>query len=176
MRDNSLSKEIPGLVLTAARYGMATRMARKVRNDEPIGADMVALIAADVADGVVFRRFDMDTPLRRVADGVVDHLSVARVAYETWQKSSTARSYIGVLAARAALVGGANLLQGEITRGGTSQRATHLAAAAFALAAHSDNRDITHLTGTIASGIAVGTAVLHFKDIGKSHPSGIRKL
>ena len=180
MHDTPFAKEIPGIMLTAVRYGMAEHMAHKVRDGKPVVLDMAAFIAADVADGAILRQFDMDTPIRRIADGVVDHVSVARVAYETWQNSPNSRPYIGVLATRAALVGGLNALHmaltGEVTKGRANQRATNLATAAFNLAASSGNRNATHIAGIVASGIAVGTAFSHLKDLGKKHASGIREL
>ena len=150
----SVAKEIPGLIITGARYGMAERIARKVSSDKPVAVDMIGFVAADILDGAILRKFNADTPLRRVADGVVDHLSMARVAYETAKKKPESRLYLGVIAARAALVGGANAL--------------HLA--------KTGNRKATHIAGVVASGVAIATAVPHFKNIGKAHKDGIRKL
>lgn len=173
-------REIRGLALTAARYGMAEKMAEKVRAEEPITANLAAFVAADIADGVVLREFDLDTPARRLADGVVDHLSVARVGYEVGNKHPEAKPYIGILAVRAALVGTANLIHliktGEVTKGRSKQKATNLATAAFALVATNGNRKATNVAGSIASIIAVVTAVPHFKGIGKKHSNGIREL
>ena len=180
MAKNKLLHEIPGIALTAARYGMAEHMARRVRADKPIAAHMAAFITADVADGALLRQFDSDTPVRRVADGVVDHASVARVACEIWKKHPAAKPYIGILAARAAIVGSLNALHlaktGEVTKGRRYQKATNLAAAAFALAAASGNRKAAHSAGLIASGVAVATSFAHLKDLGIKHPAGIREL
>jgi len=93
MRKNNVAKEIPGLILTGARYVMAERIARKVDSDEPVATDLAGFVAADILDGAILRRFNADTPLRRVADGVVDHLAMARVGYETIKKTPT-RKYI----------------------------------------------------------------------------------
>ncbi|HEY1085362.1 MAG TPA: hypothetical protein VGE34_01385 [Candidatus Saccharimonadales bacterium] len=180
MSDANFISEIPGLALTAARYQLAENMADKIRNNEPIGLGMIGFIAADIADGAILRSFDRDTPVRRVADGVVDHMSVARVSYEIWKKNPESRSYIGVLATRAALVGVLNsahlAIAGEVTKGRLNQKATNLATATFALAASSGNRKATHITGALASGIAIVTAASHLKDLGKKHVSGIREL
>lgn len=176
----NLAKEIPGLAITVARYGMAENMARKIHDDEPIGVDMAGFITADIADGAILRSFDMDTPVRRVADGAVDHASIARVSYEVWKKYPDSRSYIGILATRAAIVGVLNGIHlasaGEVTKGRSKQKSTNLATAAFALAATSGNRKATHIAGALASGIAIVTAVSHLKDLGKKHVSGIREL
>ncbi len=174
-----ITKEIPGLVITAARYGMAERMARQVRNDTPI-PPMLAFIAADILDGEILRAFNADTPARRIADGVVDHASAARIAYEIGKKYPASRAYIGILAARAAVVGALNLAHlastGEVTKGRWNQKSTNLAMAAFALTATSGNKRATHITGLIASGIAITTVGAHFKSLGKKHAKGIREL
>src|SRR5215210_6413018 len=91
--------ETLGITLTGARYLLAERLARHVKNDEPIALDMVMVIAADIFDGVLLRKFDLDTPNRRVADGIVDHLTVARVASEVAIKNEASRPYLAVLAA-----------------------------------------------------------------------------
>ena len=174
------TREIPGFLLTAARYGMAEQTAKKVQADEPIAADLAVFVAADIADGAILREFNLDTPARRLADGIIDHLSVVRVGYEVGKKYPEAIPYIGILAVRAALVGAANLVHlfktGEVTKGRSNQKATNLASAAFALVATRGNEKATHVAGSIASVIAVTTAIQHFKGIGKKHSNGIREL
>lgn len=180
MSDKNIAKEIPGLVLTAARYGMAEHIARKVRDDEPVAAEPTGFIAADILDGAILRKFNVDTPLRRIADGVIDHVSMARVAYETARKNPASRGYLGVIAARAAIVGGANALHlaetGEVTKGRSKQRAANLATAAFGLVAMTGNKKATHIAGAITVGINIITAIPHLKDIGKKNDEGVRKL
>ena len=180
MNMHNLMRESPGIAVTAARYGMAERMAHKVRNELPIVLDTAVFIAADIADGVVLRRFGLDTPARRTTGGVVDVLSVTRVGYETARQYPDSRRYMGILAARAIAVGGLNVIHyattGEVTKGRTTQKATHLATAAFGLVANTGNRKATHTAGMIASGIAVTTAFTHFKGLGMKHASGIREL
>lgn len=169
-----------GIALTGARYLLAERVARKVRDDKPIALDMAVLIAADVFDGVLLRKFGLDTPKRRVVDGIVDHLSVARVMGELAKKNETARPYIGILAARAAVVGALNAEHwrrtGEVTKGGWNQKSTNLAMAAFGMIANKGNDTLTHIAGGIASGVAIGTALAHTNDLGVAHEAGIRKL
>lgn len=180
MDKRNATSEIPGIILTAARYGMAEHMAKKVRNDEQIGLGLAAFVIADIADGAILRRFDMDTPIRRVTDGVVDHLSVARVAYETAKKHPAALPYIEALAARAVAVGVLNSIHlartGEVTKGRNKQKATNLATAAFSLVALTGNKKATRIAGVVASGIALTTATSHIKELGKHHESGIREL
>jgi hypothetical protein len=177
---NKLAREAVGVGVTVARYGLAEKMARHVKDEKPITLDMAELITADVLDGEVLRKFDLDTPVRRVADGVVDHLSMARVVCEVAKKYPESRAYIGILAARAVIVGGLNTFHiaktGEITKGNTNQRATNLATAAFALATVTRNKKLTHITGAIASGIAIATIPVYFKGLGKEHDGEFRQL
>lgn len=180
MANNKLINEIPGLAITGARLLMAEHMARRVKDDKPIHAQMAAFVIADILDGVILRKFDADTPTRRVADGVVDHLSVARVGYEIANKNPDSQPYLAILAARAALVGGLNLFHllktGEVTKGQNNQKATNLATAAFAILAAEDKPALTHISGGIASGVALSTAPQHLQGIGEYHKEGIRRL
>ncbi len=88
--------------------------------------------------------------------------------------------YIGILAVRAAVVGVLNMAHllktGEVTKGRLNQEVTNLASADFAVAAASGNENLTHLTDTIASGVAILTAPAHLKGVGKTHEGSIRKL
>ncbi len=180
MNKPNIAKEIPGLAITGARYGMAERTARKVKNDEPVTGELVGFIVADILDGAILRKFNADTPIRRIADGVVDHLSMIRVGYETAKKNADARPYLGIIAARAALVGGANALHlaktGEVTKGQNKQRIANLATAAFGLVAMTGNKKATHIAGAVAAGVNLITALPHMKNIGKENEGGIRKL
>lgn len=172
--------EALGIALTGARYLLAERIAKHVKNDQPVVLDMAMIIAADILDGVVLRKFDLDTPKRRVADGIVDHLTVGRVMAEVAKKNEASRPYIGILAARAAVVGALNAEHmrrtSEVTKGQINQKATNLAMAAFGLAAATGNKRLTHLTGGVASGVAIATAFAHTKGLGETHEDGIRKL
>jgi phosphatidylglycerophosphate synthase len=180
MQNKNLAKEIPGLVVTGARYAVAERIARKVSKDEPVAVDLAGFVVADILDGAILRKFDADTPLRRVADGVVDHLSMIGVGFEAAKKYPDSKLYLGILVARAALVGGANALHmaktGEVTKGQNKQRAANLATAAFGLVALTGNKKATHVAGVIASGISILTAIPHLRNIGKRNESGIRKF
>ncbi len=174
------AKQLFGVGLTTARLGIAEYMAQRVRDDKPIDASMTAFVVSDVADGAILRKFDADTRTRRVADGVIDHLSEVRVAAEVAKKYPETRIYIGILAARAAIVGGMNLFHllktGEATKGRKWQRATSLATAAFALTAVRGNEKATKIAGSVAAGVAIGTGIVHLKGIGRRHNGVTREL
>lgn len=84
--EKSLLREIPGLLLTGSRLLLADRIAKKIKSDRPVALDLAGFVAADIADGEILRKFNADTPIRRVADGVVDHASMIQVGYETAKK------------------------------------------------------------------------------------------
>jgi phosphatidylglycerophosphate synthase len=177
---DKLVKEIPGIALTAGRYLLADRVARRVEEDKPIALDMAVLMIADVLDGVLLRKFNADTPVRRIADGVVDHASMARVAHSVSKKFPETKPYIKILTARAIAVGALNTvhleLTGEATKGRMNQKLTNIATAAFALTAVKGNKDATDFVGGLASGVALSTLPAHLKDVGVKHPEGIRNL
>ncbi|HCR55448.1 TPA: hypothetical protein DIV49_00595 [Candidatus Saccharibacteria bacterium] len=176
----NLLREVPGLALTGARYLLAENIARRVQNDQPIGVRLAAFIAYDILDGAILRLFDADTPVRRVADGAVDHASMLRVGTAISQRYPEAKPYAIALGARAVVVGALNAahykMTGEVTKGQSKQRATNLATAAMAQIATYKNERNTHLSGLLANGIAYATIPTHLKDIGKTHEGGIRKL
>lgn len=172
--------ECAGIVLTCSRYAIAENIAQRVKQDRPILAPLTAFIVSDIFDGVIRRQFDLDTRARRIADGVVDHLSVAREAKEVFAKNEASRSYIAVLGARAVAVGALNLIHlqktGEATKGQTNQKLTNLATALFAVSANTRNESLTNISGLVASGIAFSTAPAHLRELGVKHENGIREL
>lgn len=180
MNRASVVNEIPGLAITAARLGIAEIMARKVRNNESILLPMVAFVLADVADGVILRRFGRDTPVRRFADTVVDQVSVARVGFEAAKQNPAMRPYLGVLALRAAYSGAVNIahqgLTGEVTKGGNLQKSVSLATALLGVSATNGERKLTHVSGAIASATAIVSIPSHTREFGVRHMSGIREL
>lgn len=180
MNEQVKSHEAPGLLLTGARYIWAERIARRVRDDKPVTGEVIGFIAADILDGVILRKFNADTPIRRAADGIVDQVSMARVIWEAGRKDSATWPYLGMLATRALLIAGANGLHfaktGEVTKGGNKQRAANLALAAFGLISLAGNKKATHFAGIAASGVAAITAVPHFHGVGEVNKRGIRKI
>jgi len=172
--------EAVGVAVTVARYGLAEMMAKHIKNEEPITLDMASFIVSDIMDGEILRKLDLDTPSRRATDGVVDHLSMGRVGLEVFKKYPASRTYIMILAARACAISCMNAIHlaktGEVTKGRKYQRATDLATAAFALCAATGNKRLTHISGAIASSIAIATAPANLKELGMKHESGIREL
>ena len=177
---NNIAKEAIGVGVTVARLGIAEWVARRVRAEESIYLPLATFVAADILDGVLLRKVDMDTPVRRVTDGVVDQLSIARVAYETAQKHPETRKHIAALALRAAAVGAANIwhLQktGEVTKAGNKQRLMGLAAAAFAAIASRGQTAHTEAAGAAMLAVGVITGESYFRGVGVRNDGAIRDL
>lgn len=177
---NETFKELVGIGVTFARYGLAERTAKHVREDKPIFMDMLGVISADLMDGVILRKFEMDTPTRRLADGIVDYLSIARVGAEVATKHPETRPYLGALAIRSLLVGGLNIthqaLTGEITKSSSRHRLTTLSAAAFALTAVRGKNNESNLAGAGMVGIAIINTPPYLKGLGRTNSDGIRHV
>lgn len=169
-----------GIAVTGSRLYIAENIARRAAEDRPIFLQTCAFAAADLADGEVLRAIGMETPLRRVADGVVDHVAVGRVLYKIGEKNEGARPYIGILAVRAAVVAALNYthlsMTEQVTKGRTKQRATNIAIAAFGVAAASGNRTMTHASGLLASAVAIATAPAHLTGLGVRSAGVYREL
>src|SRR6478672_10320010 len=171
MAEVNKAGEAFGIALTAARYMLAERMATRVKNSESIVGDMASFMIADVLDGVILRKFDLDTPARRKADGLTDYVSIARVANEVYENNEGSRPYILLLAARAAFVGMLNAKHiaetGRVTHGLKYQKATTVGMAAFGVIAATGNKKATNIVGAVVSGVAVVTALAHAKELGE---------
>jgi hypothetical protein len=174
------AKEIPGVLLTGSRYLLAERMAQNVKKNKPITNLMAGFVLADLLDGAVLRKVNMDTPARRTADGIIDHLSMWRLGKAMADNDSEVRPYFQFLIARAAMVGTLNtfhlLVTGEVTKGQNHQRAANLSVAAFAVAAQYENDFVTRIAGSVAVAVNAVTVVPHLRDLGQQHDDGVRKL
>ena len=172
--------EVPGIAITVARLGIAERIAQNVRRDESVIAELGCFLVADVLDGVVLRRFNKDTPIRRAADGIVDQLSVARTMLEVSKKNNAARPYIGLIATRLLSIGVINAAHyaktGEVTKGNRYQKTTFIAAAGFGLAAATGDKRLTHVAGGAVSAISIATLPPHFRNFGVRSTGSIREL
>ena len=177
---NKPTMEIPGLAITGARYLLDENLARRVNEGKPIGLRMAVVVASDIIDGMLLRHFNADTPIRRVADGAVDHASMARVGYAISKKYPEATLSTKLLTARAIGVGALNLLHytktKEVKKGRNKQRLTNLATAAFAVVATKGNEPLTNAVGLVANGVAYTTAPAHLRNLGQLHNGVTREL
>ena len=163
-------QEIPGITLTMARYPLAEYVAKKVKDCESATLGMLALITADIYDGKFLRRFNADTPTRRVADGVVDQISIFRMV----------QLPLKLMAMRALAVGAINLAHylktGEVTKGGKCQKVSNLAIAACIVSAARDSESQVRQVSWIAAGVSATTGLASLKGFGKQHDGKIRQL
>lgn len=160
--------------LTLLRLVAAERMARQVAKRQGIGKSLIAFIIADIADGVLARKLDADTPLRRFTDAAVDRLSVLRVGWSVAKINKAAKPHMAILAAREILVTGVNathtIRTGEIVQGNSSHKLSSLSTALFAMAASSGNETLTHSTGIAMNAINISLAADYVANL--IEPSG----
>lgn len=131
-----VAEEAIGMTATVGRYALtALPMARRARNGESILGYGIATVVGDVADGEItrsvskalFQREAEDTPLRRIADGLLDQVTIFQVGYEVAKRNKSSRPYLAALGMRSVIVGvGLNtthlLATGEVTKGKKMQK------------------------------------------------------
>ena len=160
-------------VLTLSRLGIAEIMARKITKQESIVVPMAAFVIADVLDGVIARKLDVDSPRRRFLDAAVDRLSVLRAASAMYDINPTSRPYLAALAAREAVVSAANLAHyaksGEVVQGHGFHKLGTLSISAFALGAASGNENVTHALGAASTTINAVLATDYVSNAASSH-------
>lgn len=173
-------QEIPGITLTMARYPLAEYVAKKVKDRESATLGMLVLITADIYDGKFLRRFNADTPTRRVADGVVDQISIFRMGYAVYRQHPEVQLPLKLMAMRALAVGAINLAHylktGEVTKGGKCQKVSNLAIAACIVSAARDSESQVRQVSWIAAGVSATTGLASLKGFGKQHDGKIRQL
>jgi hypothetical protein len=173
-------KSLPGIALTVPRLMLADRIARRVESGADITTDMLLFVAWDILDGAVLRQVGLDDRPRRVLDGVIDQLSIARVGMSTYRTYPEAKPYVRTFVARAALVGAINcahfLLTNEVTKGQIWQKSSNVAAAVFSVVAARGDEGHTRLAGKMASVITVVSGLGHLKGFGQMHNNGVREL
>lgn len=168
-------KEALCLSMTVARFGIAEKMARSAKDGKSIVLPMLAFVATDILDGVIARKVDSETRLRRATDSVVDRLSILRVSYEVAKSSKQVKRYLGLLALGELASSVANVLHtkktGEVVSGGILHKVDSLLTAGFGVIATSNNSENINTFGTIA----VGAKLLSTADYitNSMHPRGI---
>lgn len=157
--------------LTLSRLALAENMARKVRERRGIALSLAAFIAVDIGDGVIARKLDADTPLRRFADAAVDRVAVARVATAVARTNKAAKPYVLGLAARDMIVGAANAVHyhrtGEVIQGHGPHKLGSLSVSLFGAVAAGGNQAATRATGFAANIINAGLAADYVANIVK---------
>src|SRR5665811_592099 len=104
------AQEAIGIGLTVFRLALAEGMVRRIKSGKSILPLLGVSIVTDIGDGVIARKLNIDTPMRRFIDAAVDRLSVARVALEMAKVNEAAKPHLQVLAAREIAVTAINAL------------------------------------------------------------------
>lgn len=138
--------------ITIARLPIADNIARDVKNGKSIRRKMGVFVLADVLDGVVSRRLDVETSTRRGLDSVVDRISIVRVACEVAKKNIDSRPKLAVMACAELIGATANLIHtrrsGEIVHSSGIHKIDYLGTALYGLMAAEDNPS-QRITGSI---------------------------
>lgn len=169
--------------LTAARLFIAYRMAKRVGAGGKITLPMAAFVGADIMDGVIARKLDVDSPGRRSADALVDRLSVGLVARKIVQEHPQTRPYVIGIGLREVAVSAANALHyansGEVVQGTGVHKLGTLSLAAFGIVSSYGHDNATKVAGTAASTINAGLAFDYIRNAMNPRgdtQDGIRKI
>lgn len=150
-------KEALFTAITAGRLIPALMLSRRIESHQPIAGLMAGIVIADLLDGVEARQHDADGPVRRVADSLVDMVSIGLGMSALYRSNPTARPYILALAARETFVSVGNTINyaktGEVLKGDNLHKLASLSIASYALAANRGNKTATHATGLMAVAI-----------------------
>ncbi len=169
--------------LTAARLFIAYNMAKRVEAGRNITLPMAAFVGADIMDGVIARKLDVDSPGRRFADALVDRVSVGMVARNIVKEHPQTRPYVIGIGLREAAVSAANMLHyansGEVVQGTGVHKLGTLSLAAFGIISSYGHYDATRVAGTVASSINIGLALDYIRNAVNptgDTQDGIRKI
>lgn len=140
---------------TFARLALAGHISKKIYKGENTIFHMSAFVAADVLDGVVARRWDVDTPMRRAADAITDRMSVLIMGKAIYDVYPASRTGLWTLTAREAAVTATNAIHtlrtGEVVQGHGVHKIGSLATACFGMASANMGDTMTRITGLVAN-------------------------
>lgn len=176
-------KEALAIGATLGRLLIAQKMVKNIEKRQSIATSLGIFLAADLADGVIARQFDVDTPLRRFADAAVDRVSVFRVGWAMSQVYPATQPYFKLLAARDVIVSASNAVHywrtGEVTKGDGLHKAGSLSIAGFALCASTGNEFLTNISGIASTALYSGLALDYIANAIEPHgfiADGVRHI
>lgn len=152
------TKENLVLGLTAARLLQAGDYSKRIRQNRPIRMATAAIMAVDLADGIIARWLGVDGPKRRLADSTVDSALIATGLYSTLRHRPETRPWLGLLAAREVFVGSGwvvDLMTSQQPKKGDNYH--KLASASVAAASVAAN----HYGGRVMKSTAVTATVMN---------------
>ena len=156
------AKEATVLALTLSRLLLADNIAHRTREGKRSLGRMGLFVIADIADGVLARRWGVDTPLRKAADAVVDRASTFMMAKAVFDTRPDSRINLSILAAREAVVGASNayhlMRTGEVVQGHGIHKIGSLSVAGFGAIAGTGSETASRAVGATANLINAGLA------------------
>lgn len=156
-------KEAIAISATLARLIITRRLVKDIKERKNLVVSMGVFLAADIADGVLARKLEVDTPLRRFTDAVVDRVSIFEAGYAMSKVNPTSRPYFALLGVREMVATTANavhyLRTGEAVQGEGLHKLGSMSVALFALAASTGDKQLTHITGVASTALYGGLSL-----------------
>ena len=156
-------KEALAISATLARLLITKKLISDIEERKNILGTMGVFLAADIADGMLARKLDVDTPLRRLADAAVDRVSIFSAALAMSKVNSASKPYFAILGLRDIVVTSANavhyLRTGEAVQGEGLHKLGSMSVALFALGANTGDETVTHVAGAASTALYGGLAI-----------------
>jgi phosphatidylglycerophosphate synthase len=165
-------KESAFLALTAARLLQAPDYYKKAVSDKSVIGATMAILAIDMGDGILARRFGVEGPKRRLLDSAVDSTIIAAGLLSAYKMKPKTRLFAAALAAREVAVATGwtvdLLISKQAKKGDDYHRAASAAIAAFVLTANHGSEKVMNRVGYAA--IAVNAALAYDYFMGWTNP------
>ena len=181
--DISRSKEFAVIGLTLSRLLLAENIARRTRKEKRSLGRIGFFVLADITDGVLARRWGVDTPLRRATDAITDRTSAFIMAKAVFDMRPDTRTNLTILAGREILVDVANVVHliktGEVVQGHGIHKIGSLSVAIFGIAASTGSEVASRAVGATANIINAGLATDYVSNAIRPHGevvNGVRRI
>jgi phosphatidylglycerophosphate synthase len=172
-KDYSKTKENLVIGLTLSRLLLASSIAKRTREGKQSVGRIGLFVGADIADGVLARRWGVDTPLRRAVDAITDRASAIMMAKAVFDKRPDSRLNLGILAGRELVVATANathlMRTGEVVQGHGIHKLGSLSVAGFGAVAGSTTETISQVVGATTNAINAGLAIDYISNAVEPH-------
>lgn len=176
-------KEAIAISATLARLIITEKLVKDIEKQNGIAVSMGMFLVADIADGVLARKLDVDTPLRRFTDAAVDRVSIFRAAQAMSKVNPAAKPYFALLGVRDLAATTANtvhyLRTGEAVQGDGLHKLGSMSVAMFALSASTANELLTNIAGVASTAIYGGLALDYINNAIEPHgfvKDGVRHI
>lgn len=182
-KTHSRVKETTVVGLTLSRLLLANKIAQRSREGKRSLGYIGLFVIADIADGVLARRWNVDTPLRRVTDAATDRTSTFVMAKAVYETRPDSRMNLSILAVRELVVGATNayhfIRTGEVVQGHGVHKLGSLSVAAFGAVANTSSEGLSRAVGVATNVINAGLAIDYISNAINPHGAvngGVRQI